>query len=291
MEKPSCNNVLDKNNKQLNLKGTIELPVAIYKSDLKKEAVAYHWHEEIELIVVLEGEMELIVELEKYVLKQGEGIFINSGRLHSCVNFNSADCIIKSFVFHSRFIYGDLSSILFENYFRDFLSNTSVRVCALPQEAFRLVLSAYDIFEKKSFGYEFFTRENLTKTLLAVMESTEHNQKPLEIKAIKQLDRCKAMMSFIQQNFQNEITLLDVAQSAGIKESEALRCFKSTLKTSPIKYLKRYRIEQAAFLLKATNEPIINIGLSCGFSEMSYFSKSFKENYGITPTEYRNRPA
>ncbi len=285
----ACNIILDENSKELNLKGTKALPVAIYNDDLKEKPVPYHWHDEIELIVVISGEMELICELEKYVLKQGQGVFINSGRLHSCVNYDDTACIIKSFVFHSRFIYGDLSSILFEDYFHKFLAETSVANHLLSFEMCEAVLAAYEEFLRKQFGYEFFVREKLTQVLLEIIKSTDNNTK-IDFKTIKQLNRCKMMMSFIHQNYQSEITLSQIASSAGIKESEALRCFKSTLKTSPIKYLKKYRLEKSAFLLKTTTEPIIDIGFACGFYEMSYFSKSFKEDYGMTPTEYRKNP-
>ncbi len=288
MTKISCDIILDKNSKELNVKGTKALPVAIYNDDLKEEAVPYHWHDEIELIVVISGEMELVCELEKMVLKKGEGVFINSGRLHSCTNFNNSHCVIKSFVFHSRFIYGDLSSVLFENYFHNFVAETSLATWLLSSEMCEAVLMAYDAFIEKNFAYEFFVRDKLTNVLLGIIKSVEHNDAQVDFKTIKQLNRCKSMMTFIHQNFGKEITLLQIAKSANIKESEALRCFKNTLKTSPIKYLKKYRLEQSAFLLKTTTEPIIDIGFTCGFSEMSYFSKSFKENYTMTPTQYRN---
>lgn len=144
------------------------------------------------------------------------------------------------------------------------------------------------MFIKKEFAYEFSVRDILTQVLLDIIKNTDNTSTQIDSKTLKQLNRCKAMMSFIHQNFHNEITLVQIAKSANIKESEALRCFKNTLKTSPIKYLKKYRLEQAAILLKTTTEPIIDIGFTCGFSEMSYFSKSFKEIYSITPTQYRS---
>ncbi len=288
MRKATCTNiVLDNTMKELNVRGTPELPVGIYDDDLKADPVPYHWHDEIELIVVTSGKMDITVELEKYVLSAGEGIFINSGRLHSCINFDNSDCTLKSFVFHAKFLYGDLNSVLFENYFYSLLKETSINTYSLSAEACSLVLNAYNAFSAQEFAYEFSVRENLTKTLLPIIKSTENIQNPTDLKTTKQLNRCKTMMSFIHQNFDKSITLLDIAESADVKESEALRSFKSILSTSPIKYLKKYRLQQSAFLLRTTNEPIIHIGLSCGFAEMSYFTKSFREMYDIPPTEYR----
>ena len=47
------------------------------------------------------------------------------------------------------------------------------------------------------------------------------------------------------------------------------------------------RLEQAAFLLRTTDEGVLNIMLECGFNNVSYFNQRFKEEYGITPTRYR----
>ncbi len=287
MDKISCGIVLDETQKEMGLKGTQELPVSIFNDNLILEPVPYHWHDEIELIVVIEGQMELVVELEKHVILQGEGVFINSGRLHSCAAVEQNECVIKSFVFHSRFIYGDIQSNMYENYFREFLSEGSTSTCHLSKSGCSLVLNAYDEFLRKEFAYEFLVRQKLTDTLVDIIKNTEKQELKIDSKLRRQFDRCKLMMTFIQQHYQSEISLLDIAQSAQIKESEALRCFKSALKTSPIKYLKNYRLEQAALRLKNTNHAIIHIGLDCGFYEMSYFAKSFKEHYGCTPSAYR----
>ncbi len=289
MKKLSCDIVLDDKNKELNAKGTPEFPVAIYNDDLTAQSVPYHWHDELEIIVVTEGEMELVVELKKFVLKAGEGIFINSGRLHSCTNFDETDCKIKSFVFHSRFIYGDLGSVLYEKYFHLLLEENSPSTCMLDLKECELLINGYEIFSKEEFAYEFLVREKLTQILLHVIKHTKDNQAPTDKNKIKQLSRCKKMLYYIHQNFSQEISLTQIAKSAGVKESEALRCFKTILKTSTIKYLKEYRLGCSAVLLKVTGEPVINIGISCGFSEMSYYAKSFKEIYKLTPTQYRDK--
>ncbi len=289
MNKLQCDIILDSSNRETNVKGTKEFPVAIYQDDLSKLAVPYHWHEELELIVVTSGKMELVVELEKHVLKPGEGVFINSGRLHSCEAFQKGNCTLKSFVFHPRFIYGEENSILFQEYFHSLLQETSASTHILKQEPCENILQAYDIFNSASFAYEFLLREKLTSVLLSILQSIGKTEAQGNIKQLKLLTRCKTMLTFIHNNYKNDITLLEIAKSANVSESEALRCFKTVLNTAPVKYVKNYRIEQSALFLRTTNLPIIDIGFNCGFSEMSYFSKSFKEVYGITPSEYRKQ--
>ena len=74
-----------------------------------------------------------------------------------------------------------------------------------------------------------------------------------------------------------------------ISVSEALRCFHNTIGLTPIQYLKNYRIQQAAAQLQNTDRKISEIGNACGFQEMSYFAKAFREIMGVTPSRYRKK--
>ena len=76
---------------------------------------------------------------------------------------------------------------------------------------------------------------------------------------------------------------------AVVSAGESKRVIRATVDTTPIRYLRQYRIRQAARLLCHTEERISDIASSCGFQDMSYFTKSFREQLGCTPTEYRRR--
>lgn len=83
------------------------------------------------------------------------------------------------------------------------------------------------------------------------------------------------------------MTLAKIAQSAAVSENECLRCFRTMLGSTPIRYVKQVRVQRAAELLAATDRKISDIGGSCGFQEMSYFARVFREYKGCTPKEYR----
>ena len=76
---------------------------------------------------------------------------------------------------------------------------------------------------------------------------------------------------------------------AVVSAGESKRVVRATIDTTPIRYLRQYRIRQAARLLCHTEERISDIASSCGLHDMSYFTKSFREQLGCTPTEYRRR--
>ena len=83
------------------------------------------------------------------------------------------------------------------------------------------------------------------------------------------------------------MTIAQMAELAGFSESHFMRYFKETMGTSFIEYLKDYRLTMAARLLQSSEDSILNISAEVGFDNLSYFNRSFKARYGITPRQYR----
>ena len=78
-----------------------------------------------------------------------------------------------------------------------------------------------------------------------------------------------------------------IAAAASLSKSEAHRCFKRATGLPAIQFLIRYRILLAAERLHSTRQSISDVAASCGFLDMSYFSKAFRETFKATPTDYR----
>ena len=99
--------------------------------------------------------------------------------------------------------------------------------------------------------------------------------------------RMQEFLQYIQTHYREEVKLEMIADAAGVSKAECLRCFKSTLKTTPYKYLMDYRLMKAASLLAGTDRQISEIAVLTGFGKPSYFGKCFKERFGCTPHAYR----
>jgi AraC-like DNA-binding protein len=97
------------------------------------------------------------------------------------------------------------------------------------------------------------------------------------------------MLTYIDDHFGEELTVADIADQAAISVSECLRCFHSTLGLTPIQYVKQLRLQRAAELLTSTNRRIADIAAQCGFQDISYFTRSFKAQEGMLPSEYRKQ--
>ena len=99
--------------------------------------------------------------------------------------------------------------------------------------------------------------------------------------------RMKAMLSYIWEHYTQPITIQDIAASANISKSECFRCFAELSQTTPIEYINQFRLLQAAQALTSTNKSISDICYMTGFNNTSYFTKKFREQYGMTPKAYR----
>ena len=74
---------------------------------------------------------------------------------------------------------------------------------------------------------------------------------------------------------------------SGKSQEHLNRVMKKYYKMTPTAFLNTIRLEQAALLLRTTEESVLNIMLECGFNNVSYFNQRFREGFGITPTRYR----
>lgn len=100
-------------------------------------------------------------------------------------------------------------------------------------------------------------------------------------------DAISAAKAYIEENYVKNITLEDVSQAVNISSYYLSRVFKEGTGSNFIDYLTMLRIEKAKDLLSKTQYSMKEICVMSGYSDPNYFSKTFKKNVGVTPTEYR----
>lgn len=94
-------------------------------------------------------------------------------------------------------------------------------------------------------------------------------------------------ISFIEQNYQNDITIEDIANWCNLNRSYLTKLFKKYKNISLQQFLIKYRMSKACEKLKITSLSIKDIGESIGYSNQLNFSRAFKNQFGISPSEYR----
>lgn len=99
----------------------------------------------------------------------------------------------------------------------------------------------------------------------------------------------KEALTFIEQNFQNDISVEDIAQVCGLNRSYFGKIFREGLGKSPQEFLLNYRMIKAAELLKLTQLSVGDIGNAVGYSNPLHFSRAFKNTYGESPRNWREK--
>ena len=98
----------------------------------------------------------------------------------------------------------------------------------------------------------------------------------------------KEAFSFIEQNFQNDISIEEIASFCGLNRSYFGKIFRENTGKSPQDFLISYRMTKATELLKLTRLSIGDVGNAVGYPNQLHFSRAFKNTYGISPRQWRN---
>lgn len=98
-------------------------------------------------------------------------------------------------------------------------------------------------------------------------------------------------VSYISDNYSEDIPLEYLADLCGLSVSHFIRTFSKYIGFTPHEYLLSFRIRQAKLFLCSTSESIDEISIRCGFNSASHFARAFRHQEGITPTQFRNNEA
>lgn len=99
----------------------------------------------------------------------------------------------------------------------------------------------------------------------------------------------KEAISYIEMNFQNDISVEDIAAVCGLNRSYFGKIFKDAVGKSPQEFLMNYRMIKATELLRLTKLSVQDIGNAVGYPNALHFSRAFKNTYGVSPRTWRNQ--
>lgn len=252
-----------------------------------------HWHHEFELLMVDCGEILVSLAGNEFHLKSGDGYFLTANKLHSVFCLTDNPCRYRSLVFEPSIISGATGSAFDTKYVRPLIENGPYALMLQRSESWQEPI--FNAFEEtllscaeESFGYEFSIRHALSQIVLALAGHNSVNRSLIRV-ASQGEERLKQMIKWIDAVYGQPVALQSLADAVSISSRECERIFKQLLHISPMKYLLQRRITAASELLACSDLPITEVGLSCGFSSHSYFSKQFHAITGYTPREYRAR--
>ena len=281
--------------KELKQHGNEQFPFLVsYQklSEYESGSFMWHWHPEIEITYVQKGTMCYKVNHMVYHLKEGDIVFNNSGALHSGTMENQKDCAYIPVTFDSRLIYGFFQSTVNSKYVDPVIQDSMLPAICIDQsepwhKPFReYLLRIIDLDEKKPDFYELDITICLQSMWRLLLEHITYEPQASRENSLE-YDRIKKILSYIEENYQNKITLNDIAGHIHLCESERTRLFKRHMNTTLFAFLQEYRIERSLEFLQ-DDQPVSAVADKAGFSDPNYYSKVFAKIKGCSPREYRN---
>jgi AraC-like DNA-binding protein/quercetin dioxygenase-like cupin family protein len=248
----------------------------------------YNWHNDLELLLVLKGEVEISTSGTSRILEPDDIVLINSNMGHATLA-RKPDSI--AMVIH-------IDPIFFKEYYEkvEFLSfdlwSTRETRNNKPFVLIRAYLSELMLYCNKKDPEQKLLFESSFYSLVHTVVS---HFPPEEIKSAafmlnqKKFNAIDKMTKYISKNYKKKITLDKLAKESGYNRSYVSQVFKSYLGINFYDYLTRVRLKEATRELSQTDGKILDIALENGFPDMKAFNSTFKENFGKSPTEYRRQ--
>lgn len=282
---------IDQDLKELTHHRTVHLPFACYETPLNQNVhrfIPLHWHEELQFVRLLKGEAIFKISGEGVLVKEGEGLFINSSCLHSVEESKQSNCVYVCLNVSPHFM---LTSELYTTYVYPYIRATNLPYLRLEvqqlwsKNILEAVTNIQNLVRQKPSYFEI----EITTQLVAIWKNLIANGFNLERDQleIQKDQRMKHMLNWIHQHYTDKVLLANIAKAGQLSRSECCRYFKSILKTTPLKYVTHYRIQRSLVLFKQTDAQVTEIAYQVGFNSTSYFIDSFKKVMKMTPLTYK----
>ena len=247
-----------------------------------------HWHNDFEFNLVLKGSMDYFINGEDVHLDEGDGIFVNSRRMHYNYSRDKSPCKYLVITISPDLLPKAIPAVggLLENITDIKCSNYII----LRNPGCQSMLDIYPqiLKEVQKGNPNSFTTLSYAMCLLCKvtpMIRTDAHGKEYDAKWLSLYD----MTKFIHTHYRKNITLADIASSGKVCRSKCCQIFSKFMGQSPIEYLIIYRLEKSQALLLHTDCTIGEVASKCGFNGQSYYAQLFRKVYGVTPREYRKQ--
>lgn len=254
--------------------------------------VPLHWHDEVELVYIKKGRGNLTVDFREYPVSGPSLVLILPGQLHSICQEPGESMEYENIIFHPNMLLSRQNDVTATEFLLPLLHGTlSVPTLYTPQDPYYTeVIAAIDacdeISKTKPKGFELYIKSRLYQFFYVLCSRCRDSER---VKAgnRKTLDKMKIILKYIEHHYMDKITIADIAAEVQFSESHFMRYFKKTMGTTFTDYLKDYRLTMAARLLTTSDSTVLAIAGETGFDNLSYFNRSFKKKYALTPREFR----
>ena len=267
--------------------GMKDFPIQLYvvEKDHTEYIMPLHWHKELEIIRVVSGKLELYVNNVLHTLTEGDIAFVNCknlhrGQPHRC-KYECIVCDLAMMVKRSSEVYSSyINPIIMGDLSIDSL------VKADSSKLYDCINNLFDILEKVPKYYELSTMSELFSIFEQLYKHDMIKQSNPSKKTFSQSNMIADLVSWIDENHSEHITLELLAKKSGLTPNYLCRIFKEYTSKTPIEYVNSVRIDNICHDIKWGQKSITEAALDNGYNDISYFCKVFKKHKGVPAKKY-----
>lgn len=271
--------------------GEAFFPVQKYITRLTSDhpVVTTHWHEEAEFTLITQGNCRYQIDLIDYDIKEGDLLFVPPLFLHSISRSTSEELISETYVFHLNFLGGNSTDICSTRYLAPMMHQEfSVPFLITPgHPAYESMKEIFDriarLYAEAAIGYELSLKALF---LQAIVQLLPYSQKVSSPDTGTPSDKLKQVLDYIEHHFSEAISVSELAKLCYFSDYHFMRFFKKHMNMTCVEYINNLRLEKAVELFEQGNSSILDVSLSVGFHNLSYFHRAFKKKYGMTPLTF-----
>ncbi|MEG1172287.1 MULTISPECIES: AraC family transcriptional regulator [Carnobacterium] len=256
-----------------------------------------HWHKEIEIIYVKEGNVNIGVNDVPIQLKRDDIYFINGGDVHYFLASPESERIVIQF---DLSFFQDISSLEktnkeMRNLFSSIVQASSLWSQEVADQMRQLLMTVHEENNERKSGYRYVIKAKMFEMLAILSREVPqnenwNNQVREEISSTKQmenLERLDKIFMYIEAHYQDTITLNDISAYMGFSSFYFTKFFKKNTGTTFIQFLTEYRLNKAKWILLNEDATVTEVAERTGFSSVKTFHHQFKDLMGISPLKYK----
>ena len=250
--------------------------------------IPVHWHDELEIIYVKSGFLTVNISGENYIGKPGDAFVVSPGNLHfmgsqtGTVDYFTFLFPLKYIAFRTDDMLDDkliepLNSghLMISPEIKDTVKEQCEQLAGVYAAEIDESESKITVQIKKKIILLQFIHELWKKGFIVENDTTGRNTVE------------KEMVSYIQQNYTGKILLREFGEQFHLSEKYISRYFKDHFHITPSQYVTYLRLEHAKQMLQETDISVTEVAMQSGYQNISYFIRSFKKTYGVSPLKYR----
>lgn len=257
-------------------------------------SVPVHWQDSVEIIYIKKGKGYVQIDFETFTAQEKDIFIILPGRMHGLKRFPAERMEYENIIFDLDFLGTRNIDLCSQKYWHPLNSGTltvptRINTGHTLHEKISAFLDASDkLCSRKPNGYELAVKGNLL-LIFSLLFSQSFDTVPSEFvqRNQKDIQKLKTLLLFLEENYDQKITIEKMAEHCGYSASHFMRWFKDMTGQSFMNYLIDYRLEKSAQDLQDNTLSILEISEANGFHNLSNFNRLFKQKFGATPGQFR----